>query len=84
MTATLIDTTSLRRPQAPARRRGRPGATPGRLGDHLTGYGFLLAALICFALFSWYPIIRGILLSFQQVDFVNPPSALSGRRYQQR
>ncbi|WP_020666445.1 carbohydrate ABC transporter permease [Amycolatopsis nigrescens] len=39
----------------------------------LTAYGLLAAALVCFALFSWYPIVRGVLLSFQQVDFVHAP-----------
>ncbi|GAA1543621.1 sugar ABC transporter permease [Actinomadura kijaniata] len=35
---------------------------------NLTAYGFLSGALICFALFSWYPIARGVLLSFQRTD----------------
>ncbi|TDP94013.1 carbohydrate ABC transporter permease [Labedaea rhizosphaerae] len=83
MTATLIETTSLRRPEKPARRRGpRSSGRPGRFGDNLTGYGFLCAALICFALFSWYPIIRGVLLSFQQVDFVNPATWVGWANFQ--
>ncbi|WP_185007468.1 carbohydrate ABC transporter permease [Crossiella cryophila] len=45
-----------------------------KLGENLTAYGLLAAALVVFALFSWWPLIRGVLLSFQQVDFVNPPS----------
>ncbi|KAA2256019.1 sugar ABC transporter permease [Solihabitans fulvus] len=45
-----------------------------RLAENLTAYGFLCAALVCFATFSWYPIVRGVLLSFQQVDFVNSPT----------
>jgi multiple sugar transport system permease protein len=55
----------------------RAGRAPGRLrrrvADNLTAYGFLCAALVCFALFSWYPIVRGVLLSFQQVNFVTDP-----------
>ncbi|MPZ84958.1 MAG: ABC transporter permease subunit [Actinophytocola sp.] len=55
----------------------RRGPTTGRLRrtilDNLTAYGFLCAALVVFALFSWYPIIRGVLLSFQQVNFVTDP-----------
>jgi multiple sugar transport system permease protein len=55
----------------------RAGRAPGRLRrqitDNLTAYGFLCAALVCFALFSWYPIVRGVLLSFQQVNFVTDP-----------
>ncbi|WHT17298.1 sugar ABC transporter permease [Crossiella sp. CA-258035] len=55
-------------------------AAPGRgrwrrkLSENLTAYGLLAAALVVFALFSWWPLIRGVLLSFQQVDFVNPPT----------
>nr|WP_312872920.1 sugar ABC transporter permease [Kibdelosporangium persicum] len=44
-----------------------------RINDNLTAYGLLAAALVVFALFSWYPIVRGILLSFQEVNFVDPP-----------
>ena len=29
--------------------------------------------MICFAFFSWYPIIREFILSFQQNNFVDPP-----------
>ena len=53
-------------PRRPAERLRR------KITENLTAYGFLCAALICFALFSWYPIIRGVLLSFQQVNFVAP------------
>ncbi|PRY34554.1 carbohydrate ABC transporter permease [Umezawaea tangerina] len=55
----------------------RPGRAPGRLRrrivENLTAYGFLCAALLCFALFSWYPIVRGVLLAFQQVNFITDP-----------
>ncbi|MEN3361744.1 MAG: multiple sugar transport system permease protein [Mycobacteriales bacterium] len=54
---------------------GQPGRGRGRRGaQSITAYGFLAAALACFALFSWYPIVRGVLLSFQQVNFVGPPT----------
>lgn len=57
----------------PARAPRRPGRNLRRaVTDNLTAYGFLCAALVCFALFSWYPIVRGVLLSFQQVNFVTP------------
>ncbi|MFD2765361.1 carbohydrate ABC transporter permease [Micromonospora eburnea] len=58
---------------------GRPGrpappypAGPGRtsLGrkvrDNLTGHAFLLGAVACFAVFSWYPMVRGVVMSFQR------------------
>jgi multiple sugar transport system permease protein len=53
------------RPAARLRRRVR---------ENVTAYGLLCAALVVFALFSWYPIVRGVLVSFQQVDFVNAPT----------
>jgi multiple sugar transport system permease protein len=40
-------------------RRGR------RWRDNLTGYAFLIGAIFCFALFQWFPMIRGIVMSFQ-------------------
>jgi multiple sugar transport system permease protein len=57
------------------RKPGRPAppyaAVPRRtsLGrkvrDNLTGHAFLIGAVLCFAVFSWYPMIRGIVMSFQ-------------------
>jgi multiple sugar transport system permease protein len=58
-------------PTPPARSNAKLRRT---VTDNLTAYGFLCAALVIFAVFSWYPIVRGVLLSFQQVDFVNPPT----------
>ncbi|MEU7159065.1 carbohydrate ABC transporter permease [Streptomyces chrestomyceticus] len=37
--------------------------------EHLTAYGFLCAAVVIFALFSWWPIVRNVLLAFQDVNF---------------
>src|ERR1700737_4757319 len=51
--------------------RGR--LTPRRRRDvqrNLSAYGFLCAALLCFAFFSWYPIVRQAILSFQKTNFV--------------
>jgi multiple sugar transport system permease protein len=59
-----------RTPRVPAEPAGRLRRT---VLDNLTAYGFLCAALVVFALFSWYPIVRGVLLSFQQVNFVTDP-----------
>lgn len=39
---------------------------------NLGGYLFLLPALIIFALFVWYPIVTGFIMSFQSVDMINP------------
>ncbi len=40
---------------------------------NLIAYLFLLPALIVFAFFSWYPIARGLILSFQKVNLLAPP-----------
>jgi multiple sugar transport system permease protein len=69
------------RPPSTARRATRPGGPRGagrgrfrrRVEDNLMAYGFLAAGIACFAFFSWYPLVRGILLSFQQVNFVTDP-----------
>jgi multiple sugar transport system permease protein len=54
-----------------------PGSQRARLrrtiADNLLAYTFLAGGIACFALFSWYPLVRGILLSFQQVNFVTDP-----------
>ncbi len=39
---------------------------------NLSGYLFLLPALLIFALFVWYPVVSGFLMSFQNVDLINP------------
>jgi multiple sugar transport system permease protein len=45
-----------------------------KLADNAQAYVFLAAGLLCFALFSWYPLAKGIVLSFQQDNFVTAPS----------
>jgi multiple sugar transport system permease protein len=44
------------------------------VGDNLMAYAFLSAGLACFALFSWYPMVRSITLSFQQDNLITPPT----------
>jgi multiple sugar transport system permease protein len=44
-----------------------------RLKQNLTAYGFMAAGILVFAVFSWYPLVRGVILSFQQVNFVTDP-----------
>jgi multiple sugar transport system permease protein len=51
-----------RRSPPPRRRRSRRR----RLRTDLTAYAFLSGAVMCFAVFSWYPMIRGVLMSFQR------------------
>ncbi len=44
-----------------------------RLADQARAYGFLLGGLICFALFSWYPAIRAVVIAFQKYTPGSPP-----------
>lgn len=44
-----------------------------KLADNLQAYVFLAAGIACFALFSWWPLVKGVILSFQQVNFVTDP-----------
>jgi multiple sugar transport system permease protein len=71
--STLLRPAGAPAPDATRRPGRRPGRLRRRVAENLTAYGFLCAALVCFALFSWYPIVRGILLAFQQVNFITEP-----------
>jgi multiple sugar transport system permease protein len=57
---------------APARREPRAARLRRKIGDNLLAYAFMAAGLFCFALFSWYPLVKGVILSFQQDNFVVP------------
>ncbi|CAL9287982.1 carbohydrate ABC transporter permease [Streptomyces sp. SudanB182_2057] len=43
------------------------------LADQARAHGFLLGGLLCFALFSWYPAIRAVVISFQRYTPGSPP-----------
>ena len=53
-----------------------------RIRENVTAYGLLCAALLVFAGFSWYPIVRGVLLSFQQVNFITAPTWVGLENFQ--
>lgn len=40
------------------------------LRRNLTGYLFLLPAVVLFLTFAWYPIVNGLLISFQEIDLI--------------
>ncbi|MEU6809836.1 sugar ABC transporter permease [Streptomyces sp. NPDC046831] len=44
-----------------------------RLADQVRAYAFLLGGLVCFALFSWYPAIRAVVIAFQKYTPGAPP-----------
>ncbi|MER5889122.1 sugar ABC transporter permease [Streptomyces sp. NPDC001941] len=41
---------------------------PRALRRNLTAHGFLIGAVLCFAFFSWYPMVREVLLAFQKAE----------------
>jgi multiple sugar transport system permease protein len=60
---------TLRRPAVgPARARSRPAVGP-KLRRGLSGHAFLIGAVLCFTFFSWYPIVREVIMSFQKAVY---------------
>ncbi|GIE77780.1 sugar ABC transporter permease [Actinoplanes philippinensis] len=45
---------------------GVSSKTNRKLRDNLTGHAFLIGAVVCFGVFMWFPMIRGIVMSFQR------------------
>ncbi|MBE1488370.1 carbohydrate ABC transporter permease [Plantactinospora soyae] len=67
MALTTVPGTSRESPRPAPSRPARSGTSLGRkVRDNLTGHTFLIGAVVCFAVFSWYPMIRGIVMSFQR------------------
>src|SRR5690242_6598851 len=62
------------RPARPLRKQAaRSGRTRRRIADNVNAYVFLAAGLLCFGLFSWWPLVKGVILAFQQDNFVTEP-----------
>ncbi len=57
--------------RAAPEQRGYTSTSAGRntLGNNLLAYLLIAPAVLCFALFSWYPGIKVIILSFQHYNF---------------
>ncbi|MFK8844303.1 carbohydrate ABC transporter permease [Streptomyces sp. Ac-502] len=72
-TAPLLKKPSSRSP-ATAEHGRRAARLRRSVREHLTAYGFLCAAVVIFALFSWWPIVRNVLLAFQDVNFATGSS----------
>ncbi|MBX5455751.1 MAG: sugar ABC transporter permease [Thermogemmatispora sp.] len=51
------------------------------LWRQVQGYLFLLPALLIFALFVWYPVVLGFVMSFQSVDLINPATWVGWANY---
>ena len=52
-------------PRPPTGASARP-LRAAQVADNLTGHAFLLGAVVCFAFFSWYPMVHEIIMSFQR------------------
>lgn len=63
------------------------GALRRRVPSHfwerpgLTAWAFLAPALICFLLFSWLPLLRGLVSSFQQVSLTGDSAWVGADHY---
>lgn len=66
----------------PAQRR-RKAPLGRRVRRNLVSYAFLIGAILCFLLFSWYPMIHEVLLSFQHLNVIGQSEGWRGwRNYQ--
>ncbi len=55
---------------APSAQQRRPESKLFRsIRRNVTAHGFLIGSVLCFALFTWYPMIREIIESFQRLHF---------------
>jgi multiple sugar transport system permease protein len=54
------------RPAPPYSAGPRRTSLGRKVRDNLTGHAFLIGAVLCFAVFSWYPMILGVVMSFQR------------------
>ena len=66
MSDTAVRLSEVKRPEP---RRSRLDSRPARRARrNLSAYGFLIGAVVCFAFFSWYPIVREVIMSFQKTE----------------
>jgi multiple sugar transport system permease protein len=50
--------------------RPRPGTgLVPKMRRSASAWGFLIGAVLCFTFFSWYPIVREVIMSFQKPEF---------------
>ncbi len=62
-----VVTSDARRAAAPPAARARPPrALLPRARRNAGAWAFLIGAVVCFSFFSWYPIVREVIMSFQK------------------
>jgi multiple sugar transport system permease protein len=64
----MADVVTLRKAQSGhgATRQAAAGRFGHRVRRNLSAYAFLIGAVLCFTFFSWYPIVREVVMSFQK------------------
>lgn len=73
----------------PGGRAARPATGPAQRGSRLamrarrsaTGYLFMIGAIVCFAVFSWYPMVREVIMSFQRTNFAGETTWVGLQNY---
>ena len=66
MTDTAVPLRKAQGSPGPAERPAVRSRRSRQLRRNLSAHGFLIGAVLCFALFSWYPMVREIIMSFQK------------------
>jgi len=64
--ANVLTGVARRATAAPTARRQRPTSPLPRARRNAAAWGFLIGAVLCFSFFSWYPIVREVIMSFQK------------------
>ena len=64
--ANVLTGVARRATAAPAARGRRPRALLPRARRNAGAWAFLIGAVLCFSFFSWYPIVREVIMSFQK------------------
>ena len=65
----MADLATLAKPAFLSPARSRAGDRLGRkVRRNASAHGFLIGAVLCFAFFSWYPMCREIVMSFQKTQ----------------
>ncbi|MEN3308244.1 MAG: multiple sugar transport system permease protein [Micromonosporaceae bacterium] len=66
MSATTTLSTTPASPPPRLRANGRSRGVRRRVAGAFSGHAYLIGAVLCFAVFSWYPMVREFIMSFQQ------------------
>ncbi|MDX6213936.1 MAG: multiple sugar transport system permease protein [Frankiales bacterium] len=62
-------------------RRRRKAPLQQRVRHNVTGYAFLIGAILCFTYFSWYPMVKEAISSFQYDNAVDKPTWVGWANY---